>query len=103
MKTTTLYVEGMHCNSCKILVENSLIQLPNIQAVDVNIHKGEVWIQYENNLNLDEITSLIRKNGYKIVDKPVIRPWLSKNIKDYKIAIISLISFFVLYMLLQHT
>jgi copper chaperone CopZ len=103
MKTITLYLKGMHCNACKLLVEKSLIQLPEIQAVDANVRKGHVRLQYKGELNLEEITHIIRECGYEIVDEPVARPWLSKQIKDYKIAILSLIFFLLMYFILKET
>jgi copper chaperone CopZ len=101
MKTLTLYLKGMHCNACKLLVEKSLISLPNIQAVDANVRKGQVRVKYEGNLNLDEITSVIRESGYEVIDTPPVRPRLSKDLKDYKILIISLLAFIFLYFLLK--
>ncbi|MDR2416219.1 MAG: cation transporter [Candidatus Peribacteria bacterium] len=101
MNTTILYLKGMHCNACKLLVEKSLIQLPTIQAVDANVRKGQVRLKYEGKLNLEEIVSVIRECGYEVVDQPPLRPRLSKNVKDYKILIISLLAFVFLYFLLR--
>ena len=103
MNTTTLYLTGMHCNACKLLVEKALIQLPAIQAVDANVRKGQVRLQYEGQLDLKEIHTLTRELGYEVVDAPVVRPRLSKNVKDYQIALISLISFLLLYFIFRKT
>jgi copper chaperone CopZ len=101
MKTTLVYLKGMHCNACKLLVEKSLINLPAIQAVDANVRKGQIRLKYKGNLDLEEIGFVIRECGYEMVDKPPIRPRLSKDLKDYKILIISLLSFIFLYFLLK--
>lgn len=93
----------MHCASCKILVENALIELENVQAVDANVKKWTVWIEYTKKLNLDDVRHVVAECGYEVMDEAVSRPWLSKNVKDYKIALISLFSFFILYILLRHT
>ena len=101
MKTTTLYLKGMHCNACKLLVEKTLIQLPHIQAVDANIHKGQVWLKYEGSLDLPAIDKSIRALGYELVDEAVVRPWFSPNRKDYFIALLSLIIFLLLYFIVK--
>jgi copper chaperone CopZ len=103
MKTTTIYLKGMHCNACKLLVEKTLIQLPAIQAVDANVRKGQVRLKYAGKLDMDEVIALIRANGYEVVDTPPHRPRLSTNINDYKILLISLLSFLFLYWILQQT
>ncbi|MDR0369387.1 MAG: heavy-metal-associated domain-containing protein [Candidatus Peribacteria bacterium] len=101
MKTTTLHVKGMHCNACKLLIEKSLSHLPYIQDVKANIHKGTVQLTHTNPLNLDDIKSVIHQAGYEVVDTPIVHPRLSKNPKDYIIAIISLIIFVVCYGILK--
>ncbi|MDR0860715.1 MAG: sulfite exporter TauE/SafE family protein [Candidatus Peribacteria bacterium] len=103
MKTTVLYLKGMHCNACKILVEKTLIKLPRIQTVDANIRKGTVKLRYEGNLDFKEIGNVLRESGYELVEKPVARPRFSKSLADYKIALISLIFFIFLYFVLKAT
>ncbi|MDR0607315.1 MAG: heavy-metal-associated domain-containing protein [Candidatus Peribacteria bacterium] len=101
MKTAIFHLKGMHCNACKLLVEKALINLPAIQAVDANVRKGQVRIKYEGKLNPDEIAAVVRESGYEVVATPPVRPRLSKDLKDYKILIISLLSFVFLYILLK--
>lgn len=103
MQTTILHISGMHCNSCKILVEKSLIQLPDIQQVDANVRKWQVKIWHNKKLNLDEIKSVIRECWYEVVDTPVYKPRFSKSVKDYQITIISLISFLILFLIFRET
>jgi copper chaperone CopZ len=103
MKTTLLYLQGMHCPSCKLLVEKSLIELPNIQAVDANVRKGQVWLQYEGKLPLPEIITLIHELGYQVIEKPLSTPRITKQKNNYIIALISLIIFLVLYVILKKT
>jgi copper chaperone len=103
MKITTLNIKGMHCNACKLLVEKALIKLPHIQTVDANVRKGTVKLRYEGQLNLNDISKVILECGYEVIDEAVVHPWLSTHIKDYKIALISLATFFILYTLLKQT
>ena len=87
----TLHVKGMHCNSCKLLVEKSLGNIDHIQKVQANVQQGTVTIDYEKTPNFDDITNTIKDCGYEISQEKIYRPWLSKNINDYKIMIISLL------------
>jgi len=103
MKTTKINVEGMHCNACKLLLEKSISTIKWVQSVQANVSKWTVNIGYENNPNFDDIKDIIHKCGYKISEEKIIRPRLSKNIKDYKIILVSLISFMLLYFILSKT
>jgi sulfite exporter TauE/SafE/copper chaperone CopZ len=103
MKTTTLNVKGMHCNACKLLLETSLSKLPRIKKVEAKVSKGTVSLSYEGTLPLEDITTVIRECGYEVSEEAVNRPRLSKNLKDYKILLISLISFILLYLILRQT
>lgn len=42
----TLYVEGMHCAACEILIEKKLLKDPVIESVDASISTGKVLITY---------------------------------------------------------
>jgi len=39
MKTTKINVKGMHCNSCKLLLEKSLSNIEKIKSVEANFTK----------------------------------------------------------------
>lgn len=52
MKTITLYVKGLHCASCKILIEDILNEQTDIKNANVNLKQETVT--FETNLNYDE-------------------------------------------------
>jgi len=103
MKTTKINVKGMHCNSCKLLLEKSLSQIDKIKSVEANVQKWTIQIWYEQDPNFDDIKNIVHECGYEISDKEINRPWLSKNLQDYKIVLISLVIFVFLYLLLSKT
>ena len=93
----------MHCNSCKLLLEKSISTINWVKTVQANVSKGTVNIGYENNPNFDDIKNIIHECGYKVSEEEIKRTRLSKNIKDYKIMLVSLISFILLYFILSKT
>jgi len=66
MKTTTIYVKGMHCRSCEVLLEDALSEISDINQVTVNYTTGEVILSHKNILSLPAIHKVITKNGYSI-------------------------------------
>ncbi len=93
----------MHCNSCKLLLENSISNLDKVKSVDANVQKWTLIIWYEQTPNFDDINKIIRECWYEVTDEEIYRPWLSKNINDYKILLFSLIWFILLYFILSKT
>ncbi|MBD3247721.1 hypothetical protein GF382_00330 [Candidatus Falkowbacteria bacterium] len=60
------FIEGMHCGSCKTLIETELDILPGVTKADVNYLNGEIEIEYEKEkISLDRIFSTIKSLGYK--------------------------------------
>lgn len=68
MKTVTLYVNGTHCNSCKILLEDTLNAHSGIEHANVNLKQETA--SFSTNLNDDEyalatlLTEKVKDNGY---------------------------------------
>lgn len=72
MFTHKFYVTGMHCSSCKILLENILSQHNDIISASVDLKKDEVTIQtgiqmQDAELFAKQLTSITIPNGYKIL------------------------------------
>ncbi len=101
MKTTKINVKGMHCNSCKLLLEKSLSNIEKIKSVEANFTKWTIQIWYEQDPDFDDIKNIVQECWYEVTDEKVKRSWLSKNIKDYKILLMSLLWFTFLYVVLK--
>ena len=59
----TLYIDGMHCPSCEVLIEKKLLKQDNIESVDASQSKASVDIIFKkgsssNNLSLKDINNL---------------------------------------------
>lgn len=66
MKQTTLYVTGMHCSACELLIEKKLLTLENITGVDASLSNEQVIIHTDGKLqySLDEMNAVIADLGY---------------------------------------
>ncbi len=103
MKTYTFHVHGMHCNSCVILTESKIAELPNIQKVKSSLknHSIEVTGEFGNMSEAEiaeQLTAPVKEHGYTIsVEKQVVE----KSWSDFKVAVPIAVGFAVLFILLQ--
>ena len=103
MKTYTFHVHGMHCNSCVILTESKIAELPNIQKVKSSLknHSIEVTGEFGNMSEAEiaeQLTAPVKEHGYTIsVEKQVVE----KSWSDFKVAVPVAVLFAVLFILLQ--
>lgn len=70
MKTYTFHVSGMHCNSCTILIEESVKEIPEVTSVKVDLNKKEAVVMGNLGENLTDIaerlTKLVASHGYRL-------------------------------------
>lgn len=68
MKTYTLHVAGMHCKSCKILIEDTLNEQIGISNAQVDMARKEVTFETELHESNSELAAMLTKkiahNGY---------------------------------------
>ncbi|MCX6822541.1 MAG: heavy metal translocating P-type ATPase [candidate division SR1 bacterium] len=66
MKKINLDVDGMHCSSCALLIENTLKDKTGIQSANVNFSAEKASILFdESKIKLEEIQQAIKHLGYK--------------------------------------
>ncbi|MBU6375723.1 MAG: heavy-metal-associated domain-containing protein [Bdellovibrionales bacterium] len=65
---TRVTVEGMTCSSCADSVKKSLLQHPEVKAVDVDVKTGKVVVTFqpEKSLTDAQISESIQGAGYKV-------------------------------------
>lgn len=103
MKTYTFHVHGMHCNSCVILTESKIAELPNVQKAKSSLknHSIEVTGEFGNMSEAEiaeQLTAPVKEHGYTIsVEKQVVE----KSWSDFKVAVPIAVGFAVLFILLQ--
>lgn len=64
MKKIKLKIEGMHCNSCAMMIENELEDRKIKARVDFASEKAEIEFD-ENKITENKIKEIIIKLGYK--------------------------------------
>ncbi|BCX14156.1 MAG: hypothetical protein KatS3mg085_688 [Candidatus Dojkabacteria bacterium] len=75
VKTCTLFVDGMHCASCEVLLEKKLLKQEGIQAVDASLKGRKVEIRYVGNYqpNIQKLNEEFSELGYKFNTKKIKR------------------------------
>ncbi|MBX7227923.1 MAG: sulfite exporter TauE/SafE family protein, partial [Chitinophagales bacterium] len=102
-KTYTFHVSGMHCNSCILMTESELGDLPNVIKVKSSLKNHSVKVTGdfgEKTLEqiAEELTVPLKPHGYTISiekQKQVVH-W-----SDFKIAVPIAVAFAILFIILQ--
>lgn len=69
LKKCTLYIKGMHCPSCEILITDKFKEMPNVTIVNSNFKKQEAEVYFTGDLDKELVNRNIRQFGYEIGDK----------------------------------
>lgn len=103
MKTYTFHVSGMHCNSCVLMTESELLNLPEIESAKSSLkhHSVEVVGDFGDkspeHVALD-LSEVLKPHGYSLsVERQRHRAVWS----DFKIAVPIALGFAVLFIALQ--
>ena len=66
MEKTTLKIEGMHCRSCEMLIQDVLEDLDGVDNVVVSHTDGTATVEYDESMtNKDVFKRLIKAEGFK--------------------------------------
>ncbi len=70
MKTTTFNIVGMHCASCTIRNERSLLKVKGVSKAVVNLATHSATVEFDETLASEKgIFDAVIKNGYKVMTK----------------------------------
>lgn len=84
MNKKIIPIQGMHCRSCEILIEEKLKEIPEIAKAEVDHKKGIAEVSYgSQNPNDMEIERAIREAGYSIGTNGTSF-FFSRNMNDYR-------------------
>lgn len=64
MKKQTVHIQGMHCRSCEILLEDGMKDIRGVKMVNVSHSKGTAEISYKGRLDLTRVQSVVEASGY---------------------------------------
>ena len=95
------YVKGMHCGSCELIVERSLIKHNNVKNVKASLVDEKVAVyldQLTDNIHF-ELGSLLKDLGYSLHIEPVTKE--KTNYKELALAFLIALGFLALFILLQ--
>lgn len=67
MNNRKYYVNGMHCPSCELLIEKTLIDKSNVEKVDASLNNKVVNINYkdDNSFDINELNNIFADLGYE--------------------------------------
>lgn len=69
IKIKKFKIDGLHCKSCKILIETEIDVLGGVKEVDVDFENSFCKIEFDDEkISMEKITKEIEKLGYKIKD-----------------------------------
>ncbi len=69
-KTTTIKVEGMHCQMCSASVAKALQATAGVEKVEVSTEQGTAVIQYDDQkVNEAKLREVINSTGFKAVEE----------------------------------
>lgn len=106
--TKTLYISGMHCASCEILIEKKLLEQKGIDAVDVSLKDSSVTFAGKRSVHLtpDYLNNLFTELGYTFCsDKNYQKNSVSKKekIRNYLIAVIVVLLVLIFFVSLDNS
>ncbi len=70
-KISMLKVLGMSCGHCVESIKKKLEQLEGIEAIEVNLEKGEVYFENKKGLPLEDIKKAIEEAVYKVSEDSI--------------------------------
>lgn len=67
MKNVKLNVTGMHCHSCEMLIEESIINMRGVTKVNASHQNSTVAVRFDETLtSIDEVRKTICKEGFSV-------------------------------------
>lgn len=65
---TTLIIQGMHCNACKMLIEDECTDVSGVTSCSVDMKTGNVVVEHDKPADLEKVKKVIEGLGkYKII------------------------------------
>lgn len=66
-ETKQIKVNGMHCNSCVLAVQNSLEDVEGIENAKADLESGNVQIELDTNkVSIEDINEAIQDVGFEL-------------------------------------
>jgi sulfite exporter TauE/SafE/copper chaperone CopZ len=74
-KELKLYVDGMHCAACELLIEDIALSQDGVISADASMEKGVIFLQVNKgkDVSLDTMNHELSELDYSVSDQPIIR------------------------------
>lgn len=93
MPQKKIFIEGMHCRSCEILLEEDLGKLSGVKRVNANFQKGTAFLSGDGALPDDGVIGgVIEKAGYTLSPTAPIYEvsWINLDVKRFGVLLFAL-------------
>lgn len=79
-----IYIQGLHCASCEILLEKELMKIKEIQNCKISHRKGTLEVECKDRMPMHKIKQTVDRCGYRVVTEGQKKTKIKKNtIEDY--------------------
>ncbi|MFA6322296.1 MAG: sulfite exporter TauE/SafE family protein [Candidatus Buchananbacteria bacterium] len=73
------YIQGMHCASCEINIEQILAKHPGVKKADVSLSKNQLTLIYDQEKpTIEELNKIFSSAGYKFSETPILSQPIGK-------------------------
>lgn len=97
----TISIKGMHCRSCEILIEESLLQIPGVNAAKVSEKKGLAEVSYSGDIPNSTFENAITSCGYSVGKDS--KSWFSRDLNAYYDLMKATLIFVIFYFVAKNT
>ncbi len=67
MKTAVIKINGTHCKSCKLLIEDVSKDIKGVKSCCVDFQTGKTFLEYDEHFNLEKFKQEVEGLGkYKV-------------------------------------
>lgn len=102
MAQKKVFIQGMHCRSCELLLEDDLGKLPGVKKVMANFRTGTAVLTYDTEVPKDaDIAGIVNDAGYAVSTTPAKakEPWFTSQPEKYGALLFSVAAVFILALL----
>lgn len=57
-------VEGMHCSSCVMNIEETVLEVPGVVDVEASLRANKVTVEHDGSVDEQAVLEAIREAGY---------------------------------------
>lgn len=94
----TIFIKGMHCISCEMLIEKGIKKIEGLKLIHVNHKNGKLEVEYEDEKVLEKLQKVIEENDFKMLEGENTKDGIDIMVQVLSYSII-LVVLWVIYMM----